>query len=107
MFQNHANAHEWVFIPCCGAGAEVEGALLAGLNVVCCDILPSMFTGTVQRLEALQAKFDKADWNLADHLAVAGPEEEGDGEEGEIAEGEAAGEAAGDGAGEAAGDAEQ
>ena len=65
---------DWVYVPCMGSGAEVEAALLCGLNVVCCDILEVMFHAVKQRMDILQRQLDAPDFNLATHLGMVDPE---------------------------------
>lgn len=81
FFKNHATSGEWVYIPFCGSGAEVEGALLAGCNVVCCDILHQMFEGTCHRMAGVTAKFAVDNWTLENHLGLVEEDDEEDEEE--------------------------
>ena len=85
FFQGCTEHNDWVYIPYCGTGAEVEGAILAGLNVLCVDIRPRQIKGTLQRLNNLQMKLRSGDFTLASHW---GFEEEGDEEDEEAEDGE-------------------
>lgn len=81
------------------SGAEVEGALLLGLNVFCVDNNPRQIEATNRRLDQLQVKLrqSKGNFDPYEHLGIpqVAQEEEEDEEEDEEVDNAEGGESGG------------